>query len=1118
MEINESSSDARIVGLEAQILNSQEVIVRLNRELDSALLRITTLENVCSDNQNDLHEKRSRIQQLNDELIEQEELTDHLRNEIQTKESQITFDRELRELIQYELNDTNENIVSESPQFILDQYHHHQRSKFYELLQQSLITEDISNLIDSDDILFELLIHLNSLNRLKETLSRDSKQLQHIRTLLHLTNDNDDELIKDFITKKECIEYIRTKVDNHHEMTDLELIKYVLHDYFNYQEQKIDLNDTIHMNTDLMKHLNELIQEFSQQTITSNTNEVSTLDHLRLILQSNFDFQQTLLSEISVTSIEDILPRIHEYKSMSEKHSNQEDLIKEIDELKQQVNQTKEQLSVLTNLLELDSTNEIVQINMIHSYLQSCIDFRENLSKKLSSTNDLESILQRIDDYQRIITYLNSNDNHWTNETTDKLIMKLQMMETSIKTNEDLQIRLDEAIDNEKQLQADIEEIADEFSPQISDNRKSNLTRIHETLQSLINFRQELFDTTQMKTDKDILQLFSKYSEKQDNHEMDLQTQINELKLNEEKLRHLLNVEDEDLVESVMKLNTNFLQLKEEHESLVTKEEMIDQSIKRLINKFGLSSEDSSISTQIDEIDEIFDRFRLEYCQLTSMSLEIMNLIEIFKHIRIVTEENSQIKELIHQIDSEQSLENFNTISKLQIYLIKVDSLCQLIDNDKISIDQAIALYQERTQHDKHIIEKISDFKQQLLNRLAIDNEEHIFDRLNELYQMNTDLQNKLQTINDSSSTIASLNKTISEHEETSEKLRAQRERMLNKMKEMKTNNESLTDQLKQANLSLTEQHRIEIDYKNQIEQLEQQIRHVNNQLQVTSDECQTQQDLQETMKLEITSIQQENETQRKLYESRCRQIIHEKNQLDKSKKELIEQKHSLEDENKRLQTILHTIQNTLENVDDINGITDAILQLRQDQMIITSKLHEKHEQLNKENEKLLLNIQQKQIVLNECNQTKNQLEKRLIDDEQQLRNFKQEINEKNEQYQQLQNEFQSYKEEISFEKKSSVAIIDIEQSPPPQSLPIQQTASLNNWMSIDMQEDDIPLTITNKHSSISSTTTLLNMFGEMKSKLGITLTHRPRSSSVFFFYLCAVHLLTIYLLFFRHC
>ncbi|CAF3678412.1 unnamed protein product, partial [Adineta steineri] len=70
MEAEESSSinseNVRIAGLESQILNSQEITVRLNRELDSALLRITTLENVCSENQNDLHEKRLRIQQLND--------------------------------------------------------------------------------------------------------------------------------------------------------------------------------------------------------------------------------------------------------------------------------------------------------------------------------------------------------------------------------------------------------------------------------------------------------------------------------------------------------------------------------------------------------------------------------------------------------------------------------------------------------------------------------------------------------------------------------------------------------------------------------------------------------------------------------------------------------------------------------------------------------------------------------------------------------------------------------------------------------------------------------------------------------------------------------------------
>ena len=51
----------------------------------------------------------------------------------------------------------------------------------------------------------------------------------------------------------------------------------------------------------------------------------------------------------------------------------------------------------------------------------------------------------------------------------------------------------------------------------------------------------------------------------------------------------------------------------------------------------------------------------------------------------------------------------------------------------------------------------------------------------------------QLQHVNDSAST---MKKAIGEHEETLEKLRDQRERMLTKMKEIKTNNESLTDQV----------------------------------------------------------------------------------------------------------------------------------------------------------------------------------------------------------------------------------------------------------------------------------------------------------------------------------
>ncbi|CAF2984981.1 unnamed protein product [Rotaria sp. Silwood2] len=242
---------------------------------------------------------------------------------------------------------------------------------------------------------------------------------------------------------------------------------------------------------------------------------------------------------------------------------------------------------------------------------------------------------------------------------------------------------------------------------------------------------------------------------------------------------------------------------------------------------------------------------------------------------------------------------------------------------------------------------------------------------------------------------------------------------MLSKMKEMKTNNEELTDQLKQVNQCLDEFHRKEIDYKNQIEEIEQQLRSANNQIQVTFDECQTQQELQETMKLEIESIKVYslfffcfNKLILKLYESRCPQIMHEKNQLDKNKKELFEQKQTLENENKRLQTILHTIKDTLENVDDFNSIVDTILKLRQDHLTFTNELSQHKDHMHIENEKLSLNIHQQQSIINEYIQTKNDLEKRLFDNEQQLINLKQELNEKNNHYQHLQNEYQLYKEE----------------------------------------------------------------------------------------------------------
>ncbi|CAM4789639.1 unnamed protein product [Rotaria magnacalcarata] len=1304
MEAEEStvgSDNARLAGLESQILNSQEIIVRLNRELDNALHRIATLENVCSETQNDLHEKRNRINRLTNEIDEREELNERLKQELYEKDeklktlddigvqlkqhikqeekdkeerkiqetiscqqclllfnefrkssenisindlhSQIIFDRQVSELIVDRLGDNNES-SNESPQAIFEQYRKNERVKFHDLLQKSLITENISDLIDSDDILFELLTHLNSLVRLKETLSSDSKELKNIRSLLQLTDINNDYFIKDLVNKRECIEYLRRKIDNSHDFTDYELIKHVLHHYFDFQQQQDELKEYLHLNNDdnnelsysrlLMdrcseavhvgtelhqriqtleqlnnqldehikeiaerhKQINEIVATFYNKSIDQDTNEVTQLDRIRSILQADADFRHELSAETSVTSNEDILRRIREYKSIYENYQpvtnenlNQDqdqqlrinELTRQIDELKEEMNQRKTQLTKITSLLELHTDNEKIILDLIYSSLKSTTDFSHALSNQLSVKNDSISMLQRIHDYQSIINQLYSHENHWTNETSNELISKLKLMKNAENTIENLEQQLNESIQNEKQSQNDIKEIIERFLPNIDKNEEPNTKQIQHLLTSLIDFRQNLFDTTQLNSDKDIFNLFQKYQEDHTNlqqllnqpiqEKQDVKSQttyddddddfynqikelfgievvhrsediINKIKellqspskaqfddlfSNDQKLRDLLNINDENLVESVLQLNENLYQLQEQQARLIQNGNLMNTSIEQMLNELGVPSA-LSLEKRMEDFCAIVDRFSIEYSQLVSTDINGMNLIDILKHIQLVLVENNRLKTLIDQLDLDSSSNNLDYASKLQSYSAKVGNLCELIGDDNVNIDLAFVVYQKKIAHDQQIIKKMSNFKQQLLTRLSIDNEDKILDRLSEIERMDSDLKEKLKSHDCTNSTVTSLNVTISEqrskileHVETVEKLRTQRERMLNKMKEMKTNNEILANQLKQTKETIDDFHRREIDYKNQIEKIEQQLRSANNQIQVTSDECQTQQELQETMKLEIESIKNEMDTQRKLYESRCRQIVHEKNHLDKNQKETLEQKQIVENENKRLQITLQSVKDTLENVDDINSIVDTILKLRQDHLRLTNELNLRNEDLHEENEKLLSNIQQQQIAINEYINMKDVLEKRLFDNDQQIMHFNKELQEKSNQYQRLQDDYQSYIEEYSTKIiDSQVAIIDVEPSPPSPThhVSIQHVAESNHWMAIDVKDDEIPLTTANKYSTIDTPTALFNILGEMKSKLGITLTHRPRSSSAFFYYLCAVHFLTIYLLFIRHC
>lgn len=268
MEIEEpsvGSENARIAGLESQILNSQEIIVRLNRELDSALLRIATLENVCAEDQNDLHEKRNRINDLISDIDEREDMNERLKQELYEKDeklktlddiiaqlkqhikkeqrqihenpscekcqwllnefgkssqdssindlhSQIAFDRKLSQLILTDLGNNNNESSNQFPETILSQYQKNMRLKVHHLLEMSLTTDHISDLIDTDDILYDLLTQVN-------TLLHDSKELKYIRSLLRLTDDNNhDEILQDLIQKRECIEHLRTNLQ--HDLTD----------------------------------------------------------------------------------------------------------------------------------------------------------------------------------------------------------------------------------------------------------------------------------------------------------------------------------------------------------------------------------------------------------------------------------------------------------------------------------------------------------------------------------------------------------------------------------------------------------------------------------------------------------------------------------------------------------------------------------------------------------------------------------------------------------------------------------------------------------------------------------------------------------------------------------
>ena len=75
---------------------------------------------------------------------------------------------------------------------------------------------------------------------------------------------------------------------------------------------------------------------------------------------------------------------------------------------------------------------------------------------------------------------------------------------------------------------------------------------------------------------------------------------------------------------------------------------------------------------------------------------------------------------------------------------------------------------------------------------------------------------------------------------------------------------------------------------------------------------------------------------------------------------------------------------------------------------------------MQRKNETLSSNIHQQQMTIDEALQTKHELEKRLFVDEQEISNFKRQIEEHIHQYQRLHNEYEVYKEDNQIQKSKN--------------------------------------------------------------------------------------------------
>ena len=289
-------------------------------------------------------------------------------------------------------------------------------------------------------------------------------------------------------------------------------------------------------------------------------------------------------------------------------------------------------------------------------------------------------------------------------------------------------------------------------------------------------------------------------------------------------------------------------------------------------------------------------------------------------------------------------------------------------------------------------------------------------------------------------------------HEETLEKLRSQRERMLTKMKELKGNNEKLSSQLAAADGLLAESQGTHVDRDHRIDELEQQLRSFHGQHQDTIDECRAQQDLQETMKLENDSLKVSNRfSHSRHFEHSCRLSwrLNEsctsrgavRSFMKSSKWTRIERNSSRRSNvSKRPTTsfrlfftrskvtvasylrsfiLFDSCTDALGHVDgDMRAMVPSIVKFRQDQTALVDELDQRNRAMQLENETLLLDVQQKESIVRDHQELKAELEKHQLGNEQHITELKEAMKRQNEQYQHLEQEYQSYRDE--YERKQS--------------------------------------------------------------------------------------------------